>query len=249
LKEQAMKYRTTISAGLLFLLVGCATTAPPPATPDALFKEGEKLYSQKKYEEAIETWKKVKDLVSAPDLIARTELKIADANFSNKNYIEAAAGYEDFRKFHPDNEKVPYALYRTGLCYFNQITGIDTEQTPVNNAVTMFESFLRHYPSSEFAADVKAKLEECRTKQLQYQIYVGRFYYRTEKYQAAANRLADALVKFPDLKINDETLYYLGRAYLKMGNKAKGDEALKRLLKEYPASRFLPEATKLLKES
>lgn len=244
-----MKYRSIFSAALLIFLAGCATTAPQSTSPDALFKEGEKLYSGKKYEEAIDTWKKVKELTSAPDLTAQADLKIADANFANKNYIEAAAGYEDFRKFHPDNEKAPFALYRIGLCYYNQITGIDTEQTPVKNAVTMFESFLRHYPSSEFVAEVKEKLEASRTKQLEYEIYVGRFYYRTEKYQAAVNRLEDALVNFPGLKINDETLFYLGRAYLGMGNRTKGKEVLSRLVKEYPASRFLPEAMKSLKMS
>ena len=241
-----MKHRTIFAAGLLIFLAGCATTAPPPATPDALFKEGETLYSGKKYEDAIEKWKKAKELATAPDLIARTELNIADAYYANRNYIEAAAAYEDFRKFHPDNAKAPYALYRTGLCYVNQITGIDTEQTPVKNAVTMFESFLRQYPDSEYAADAKDKLAECRTKQLQYEIYVGRFYYRTEKYQAAVNRLEDALVKYHDLKINDETLYYLGRAYLGLGIRTKGEEALNRLVNDYPTSRFLPEAKKLL---
>jgi outer membrane protein assembly factor BamD len=243
-----MKYRTIISAGLLIILAGCATTHQP-TTPEALFKQGEKLYSGGHYTDAIESWKKAKELTTAPDLVAQADLKIADAQFSNKNYIEAAAGYEDFRKFHPDNEKAPYALYRTGLCYYNQITGIDTDQTPVKNALTMFESFLRNYPASEYAADVKNKIEACRTKQLEYEIYVGRFYYRTGKYQAAINRLEDALVNFPGLKINDETLYYLGRAYLCMGNKAKGEETLNRLMKEYPASSFLPEAMKLLKKS
>jgi outer membrane protein assembly factor BamD len=243
-----MKYRTLFSAVLLIVLTGCATT-PPATSPVVLFKEGEKLYAGGHYSDAIDKWKRAKELTTSPDMIALVEIMIADANYVSKNYIEAAAGYEDFRKFHPDNEKAPYALYRTGLCYFNQITGIDTDPTPVKKALSTFESFLKSYPSSEFATDVKKKIEACRTKQLEYEIYVGRFYYRTEKYQAAVNRLEDALVNFAGLKINDETLYYLGRSYLCMGNRTKGEEALHRLEKEYPTSRFLPEAHKLLTKS
>ncbi|HYS42550.1 MAG TPA: outer membrane protein assembly factor BamD, partial [Geobacteraceae bacterium] len=163
-----MPFRTIVCICLLTLLAGCATTKSAATTPEAQFKEGETLYAARHYEDAIAQWKKVKEGNAPPELTAQVELKIADAQFANKNYIEAASAYEDFRKLHPTNEKTPYALYRLGLCYYNQISGIDTEQTPVKNAVTMFESFLSQYPASEYAADARAKLEDCRDKQLQY---------------------------------------------------------------------------------
>jgi outer membrane protein assembly factor BamD len=233
----------------LILLSGCATTTTPRgAAPEALFQEGEELYAKKHYEDAIARWKKMKEGTTAPDLVAQADLKIADAQFEGKNYIEAAASYEDFRKLHPNHEKTPYALYRLGLCYYNLITGIDTEQTPVKNAVTMFETFLRQYSSSEFAKEAREKLEACRIKQLQYEIYVGRFYFRTEKYQAAIKRLHEALVQFPEAKINDETLFYLGRAYLGNGERSKGEETFTRLFNEFPSSRYAAEARKILKK-
>ena len=229
------------------VLSGCATTTTPRGTtPEALFQEGEDLYAGKHYEDAIVRWKKVKEGVTAPELVAQADLKIADAQFADKNYIEAAAEYENFRKLHPNHEHAPYALYKLGLSYYNQITGIDTEQTPVKNAVTMFETFLKQYSSSEFVAEVRAKLEDCRVKQLQYEIYVGRFYLRTEHYQAAIKRLEEALVQYPTAKINDETLLYLGEAYLWSGNKKKGQEALNRLLSEYGTSKYVAEAKKQL---
>jgi len=237
----------------LFLLVleGCAATITTPkgTTPEALLREGDDLYAVKHYEDAVTRWKKVKESVTAPDIVALAELRIADAQFTNKSYIEAASEYESFRKLHPGNEHIPFVIYRLGLCYFNQITGIDTEQTPVKNAVAMFETYLRQYPSADGVKEVRDKLEVCRTKQLQYEIYVGRFYFRTEKYQAAIKRLEGALALFPKGKIQDETLFYLGRAYLDAGNKRKGEEAFARLCNEFPASSFVPEAKKILKKS
>lgn len=243
-----MRSRAFLKLILLLLLAGCATTPPPTATPEALFKEGESLYAARHYEDAIAQWKKAKEGNAPPELTTQAELKIADAQFANKNFIEAAAAYEDFRKLHPKHEKAPYALYRLGLCYFNQISGIDTEQTPVKNAVAMFETFLGQYPGSEFAGDVREKLEVCRTKQLQYEIYVGRFYLRTEKYLAAIKRLEEALAQFPKSPINDETLFYLGEAYLRNGEKAKGEQVFTRLFDEFPASRYVVDARKLLKK-
>ena len=235
----------------LLVLEGCASTITTPkgTTPEALLREGDDLYAIKHYEDAVTRWKKVKEGLTAPDIVALAELRIADALFVNKNYIEATAEYDSFRKLHPGNEHIPFVVYRLGLCYFNQITGIDTEQTPVKNAVTMFETYLREYPSAIGAKEVREKLEICRTKQLQYEIYVGRFYFRTQKYQAAIKRLEEALILFPKAKNQDETLFYLGRAYLDTGNKAKSAEAFSRLSNEYPASSFVPEAKKYLKKS
>jgi outer membrane protein assembly factor BamD len=247
-----MPFRTVIFACLLACLAGCATfmpsaTPPPVTTPEAMLKEGERLYAKKKYEDAIAQWKKVKESDSAAELSTQAELRIGDAQFANNNYIEAAATYENFRKLHPSHEKAAYSLYRLGLCYFHQIDGIDTEQTPVKNTVTVCETFLSLYPASEFAADVRSKLETCRIKQLQYEIYIARFYFRTEKYPAAIKRLELALVKFPKSPLNDETLFCLGQAFLKNGEKAKGEQALARLFTEFPASKYVILGKNLLK--
>jgi outer membrane protein assembly factor BamD len=246
-----MTLRSIFCISLSFLvLAGCAatTTTPRGTTPEALMKEGDDLYAIKHYDDAIIRWKKVKEGVTAPDIVALADLNIANSLFENKKYIEAAAEYENFRKLHPNHEKIPLAVYRLGLCYFNQITGIDTEQTPVKNAASMFETYLKQYPSSEFVKEAREKLEACKTKQLQYEIYVGRFYFRTDKYQAAIKRLEGALVVFPKSKIHDETLFYLGRAYLETGNKTKGKEVLSRLLSEFPSSSFAPKTRKILNQ-
>lgn len=233
---------------LLFLLIlaGCASTSPAQKSAETFFAEGEEFYASRNYEEAIEQWKKVKESYFSPELTTRAELKIADAQFDSGNYIEAAASYEDFRKLHPTHEKAPYALYRLGLCHFNQITGIDTDQTPVTNALLTFQSFLRQYPSSEYAADARQKIEMCETKQFQYEIYVGRFYLRTEKYAAAIQRLEEALGRFPRHPYGDEALLYLGQAYLLSGEKTKGRETFVRLTNDYSSSRFIEKAKEFL---
>lgn len=233
----------------LLVLAGCAsTTTPRGTTPEALFKEGDDLSAKKHYEDAVLRYKKAKEIVTAPDIVALADLKIADALFANEKYLEAAAEYENFRKLHPNHESIPYVIYRLGYCYFNQITGIDTEQTPVKNAVAMFETFLKQYPSSEHVDKVRDKLAVSTSKQLQYEIYVGRFYFRTGKYPSAIKRLEEALVSFPKSDLHDETLFYLGQAYLKKGDQQKGEDAFSRLIREFPSSKLVPKAKKLLKK-
>ncbi len=235
--------------GLITLVAGCGTDTSVRKPPETNFIEGQKLYAKGKYEQAAERFKKVKENTVSPRLATAALLMDADAQFNDKNYIEAAAGYEEFTKLHPDNEKAPYAMYRLGLCHYKQATKIDTDQSPLKNSIKAFESFLKDYPQSDLAGKVRESLQMCRTKQSQYEIYVGRFYYRTDKYPSAINRLKEAIEKYPASPVNDEALFYLGQAYLKTGDKAKAKEALERLVKDYKSSKFAAETRKILSKT
>lgn len=242
--KSAVKFLILITL-IAALTQGCSTPyVNKPA--DVLYKEGEQFFQDGRYEDAIAQWKKVKETYQSPELTTKAELNIADAYFLNKDYIEAAAGYEDFRKLHPKHVKADYALYRQGMSYFNQINSIDTDQTPVKNAQTTFASYLNLYPAGEQLTEVQEKNRECLDKQLQYEIYVGRFYLKTDAYKAAIARFEESLKMFSDSTRRDEVLYYLGRAYLENGQKSKGREIFGQLVKEFPGSAYIADANKAM---
>lgn len=227
------------------LLQACSTTNLN-GPPDAMFKEGELLFADGNYEDAIAQWKKVKESYQSPELTTRAELNIADAYFLNKEYIEAGAGYEDFRKLHPKHEKAGYALYRQAMSHYMQIHGIDTDQTPVKNARTVFESYVALYPDGEYRNESIEKILDCRQKQLAYELYVGKFYLKTDKLNGAISRFENALKTFSDLPGRDEAMFYLGRAYLEKGERSKGREVFGQLFKEFPASQYISDANKAM---
>jgi outer membrane protein assembly factor BamD len=230
----------TLSA---FLMQGCATQTVDKL-PDELYLEGEHSFQKGRYVDAVADWKKVKESYKSPELSARAEIGIADAYFLNNDYIEAAAAYEDFRKLHPRHELADYALFRQGLSYFRQINRIDTDQTPVKNAVSILESYLKLSPGGAYIQEAQEKIRDSKDKQLQYEIYVGRFYLKAEKYPAAIARFEEAFRDFPGLKHMDELLFYTGVAYREAGQKEKSREVFDKLVREFPGSDYAAEARK-----
>jgi len=229
------------------LLAGCANV-PLETQPAAIYKEGDELYNSKRFDDAIAQYKKVRDAYASTELSSSAELRIADAYFESERYIEASSAYGDFRKLHPVHPQAAYALYRMGLSSYRQITGTDRDQTPQKNAVIYFEEFLARYPKSELAADVRDKLENVRMQQLQYELYVASFYYRTGKYNSAIKRLEDALVTFPNSPLHDETWFLLGASRLKSGSPEKASDAFNKLSTAHPNSKYIMDAGKLLEK-
>lgn len=243
-----MFQRVALALTILVLATSCANSKLK-LPPETLFKQGENLYARKKYDAAAEKWQKAKDTTTSPLLRTAVELKLADALYYDEQYIEAAAEYENFRKLHPKNLKAPYALYMQGMSNFNQVTKIDVDQTPVKNSVTLFELFLQEYPGSDMTNKVREKLAEGKARQAAYEMYVGRFYFRTDKYEAAIGRFEEALQKYPGTPRSDEALFYLGKAYLNTGNLDKAKESLNRLVSEYPKSEFSDNAKQILSKN
>jgi outer membrane protein assembly factor BamD len=233
---------------LLFLLLSGCASIPIETQPAAIYKEGEEMYAEKRYDDAIAQYKKVREAYASTELSSNAELRIADSYFESERFIEASSAYEEFRKLHPTHQKAPYALYRTALSNYNQITGSDRDQTPQKNSVIYFELFLKMYPKSEFAADVADKLEAVKSQQLQYELYVADFYYRTDKFVAAIKRLEEVLLALPKNPQHDRTLFLLGASYLKSGETEKSRAAFNKLSTDFPNSKYILDAGKLLEK-
>lgn len=241
-----LQYRLILAGCVFATLFGCASAPKPEKTPEQIYADGETSFNKGYYVESVTKWKEVRDAFPDPALAAKAEIGIANAYFLNGDYIEASAAYEEFRKLHPTNDLAQFALYRQGLSNYNQITGIDTDQTPTKNTLALFDSFVKQYPKSQYVPRVEEKIAECRAKLAQYEIYVGRFYYRTDKYVSAIGRLEGVLVSHPEYTGHDETLYYLGLAYLESKQPEKMRATYSRLIREFPKSEYIEKASGLM---
>jgi outer membrane protein assembly factor BamD len=233
---------------LLVILSGCSLLNPKPTyySTENYFKQGEELLAQGHYKEAQKAWEKVLEAYISPQMNMLAELKIAETHYLAEEYAEAAAAYEDFLKRHPEERRTPEIIFQLGMSYFQQRLSYDRDQTATFNALVTFQSLVRNFPDSNKIQAANKKINVLRTELAKHEFYVGRFYYRTKKYESAISRFEQLLKNYPDYPQKEEAYYYLGRAFFKTENTKKGVEAFNTLSRNFPQSPFVSKANKFL---
>ncbi len=171
-------------------------TEPSPAE---LMSEGRDKFNAGEFEGATEIFQKVKDRYPYSKDALEAELKMADALYQRDLYDEAYEEYAEFEKLHPKNPQIPYVIFQEGMCFYQQSSTIDRDQSHTLRAREEFERVIKRYKNSPYANMARRKLRESLVNMAEHEIYVGNFYYRTGKYDAAMARYMYVIDHFPDL--------------------------------------------------
>jgi outer membrane protein assembly factor BamD len=237
-----------ISVVLAFLLIctGCSFTKesimeffgksqPVKNTPEALYARGTIEYQKGRYKKAREFYTRLKEEYPLHNLAVMAELGIADSFFSDKEYPEAEAAYRDFTSFYPTNENVPYVIYQMGMCHYLEIGAIDRDQTETVKAKREFEKLVARFPQSKFSILAEKMIRDCKSKLAEHEFYVGNFYFKQKKYEAALKRFETITREYAGVGLDLKAESYLAKTKLRLAEqekkqteaKAKNKEAVK----------------------
>jgi len=179
------------------------------ATPQSLYHQASELYQKKKYKKAITIFQRLKDEYPLEDVAILAEIGIADSYYSNKEYPDAYVAYDDFVNRHPTDENVPYALYQMGMCRFNLIDTVDRDQSETWKAKTEFERLIARYPQSQFVVMGEKMLLDVKRMLAENEFYVGQFYFKQQKYNAALKRFEQIAKDFPNVGLDYKVKYFI----------------------------------------
>jgi outer membrane protein assembly factor BamD len=245
--------RVIWSSVIVYLLIGgcqwkeiLRETEPTPA---AQYKKGLAFYKRKQYARALEIFNELKANFPGEDpYYSWAELKAADCHFFKEEYEEAITNYEEFRKFHPFHEDIPYVIFQIGLAYFNQMKSADRDQSFTRKALSNFEFLIASYPPSIFSEKAREKVKICRKRLAEQELYIAKYHYKKKKYQGAKERLEVLVEIYPEVDILDEALVYLGKSHLQLGESEAARKVFTHLVQKYPESRYSNEAKERLSE-
>ena len=174
-------------------------------TPEGLYQRGFEYYKKGDYKKAIETFSRVRDEYPLNPVALMAELGIADSYFENEQYVDAEVAYNSFVELHPTNPNVPYAMFQLGMCHYHQMQTIDRDQTETVKARKEFERLMARFPQSKFAIMGEKNLREVKQRLAEHEFYVGEFYYRTKKYEAALKRFEGIQRDYANLGLDYKT--------------------------------------------
>jgi outer membrane protein assembly factor BamD len=218
-----IKY-TLVGAIVASLLSGCGLLnrffgEKGEQTPGELMSKGIENLEKGNYEKATEAFQMVKDRYPYSKFAVEAELKMADAMYKKQEFDEAYEAYDQFEKLHPKNPNIPYVIYQKGMCHFRQVTTIDRDQTHTLKARQEFDRLIRRFPRHEYARMGRRKLRQCLIYLSEYELYVGRFYFKQGDFKAAMGRFSYILENYPDMGQYHEALDYIRRCKIKLSEK------------------------------
>jgi len=223
----------------LFVLVSCSSKTPKKTeNPVDLYVTGVSLMNTKKYDKAVEKFKAIREQYPFDPMALVAAVKLGDTYFLKKEYVLASGTYEDYFKAHPEEENIPYVLFRLGECYEKLSPSVDRDQANTVKGIERITYLRNRYPTNSYARESEPRLKRFIQKLADRELYIGEFYVRTAQYNASIIRLEDMLKRYPDSKNTDKALFYLVTAHRELGDQEKSDRYLERLRKEYPKSLY-----------
>lgn len=185
-------------------------------TPEGLYQRGFEQYKKGEYKKAIEIFTRVRDEYPLNPIALMAELGIADSYFENEQYVDAEVAYNSFVELHPTNPNVPYAMFQLGMCHYHQMQTIDRDQTATQKARKEFERLMARFPQSKFAIMAEKNLREVKQRLAEHEFYIGEFYYRTKKYEAALKRFELIQREYANLGLDYKTNRFIEETKLRI---------------------------------
>ncbi len=174
-----------------------------------LAMDGIESFEDGDYRDAVKSFQKLKDWYPFSKYAILAELKIADCHFYLEEYMDAFFAYDEFIELHPRNEAIPYVIYQTGRCYFDQLDTIDRDQESARKSLDVFSRLRNDYPDSLYSEKALVHINICLKSLAGHELYVGKFYFKSNHYKAALFRFKKIIIDYPDVGVHQKAMQYI----------------------------------------
>ena len=229
-----------------FLLIGCVGDKKEPNNAEELYNQAYEQMQETAYNRAAKSFEQVELEYPYSKWAVKAKLMGAYAYYKDESYDDAILSLDRFTKFHPGNKDVAYAYYLKALCYYDQITAVEKDQSVTAKAMEALNNVIIRFPDSDYAKDARAKLDLVIDHLAGQQMEIGRYYLKQQNYLSALNRFSEVVTKYQTTSHIEEALYRQVEIYTIMGLNDEAGKAAQVLIYNYPDSSWSKEAKKLV---
>jgi outer membrane protein assembly factor BamD len=236
--------RISLALMAVLLLGGCSSFGfltdfikpkPQPLLPAAdLYQLGETELNRRRYEDARHNFRKIVERHPTSNYAPRARFLIGEAYYRDGDFDKAIKEFEAFLAFFPRHEIADLVQYRLAMSWYDQMKPVEQDQGITVRAIESFTKLVRDYPDSRYASDALAKIDVCKGRLAQKELWVATYYFNQGTPTAARQRLEQLLKDYPRSLVIPEALYRLGEVYTVEGRPREAQDAFRRLSDEYP---------------
>jgi len=202
-------------------------------------KEGDYFIARKKFDQS-------EALLPQTQWAAKSALMSSYCMYSMNYYDEAILNLKRFIKIYPANTNIDYAHYLIAISYYEQILDEDKDIEPLLLSKDTIESFLKKYPNTDYAMDLKFKLDLIVNQMAAKELSIARYYIKNEKWIPAINRLKVIVEKYDKTIFVEEALFRLVEIYYRIGLENEATAAAAMLGYNYNSSEWYEKSYKIL---
>ena len=179
---------------------------------DALnsMEEGQFLMASEKFD-------KSESLLPQTIWAAKSALMSSYCLYTISFYDEAILNLKRFKKLYPADPNMDYANYLIAVIYYEQILDEKKDIEKLIFTKKAIEDFLKKYPNTDYAMDLKFKLDLVINQMAAKEISIARFYIKNEKWIPAINRLKIVVDEYDKTIFVEEALFRLVEIYYRIG--------------------------------
>jgi outer membrane protein assembly factor BamD len=179
----------------------------------------------------------------------RSSLMSAYSYYSQEYFVNAIDELERFLETYPNHERISYAYYLLGICYYDQIVDEKRDLKVIEDAKKNFVKVINDYPQSDFAIDSEYKLELIEEILASKEMYLARYYIEREKWIPAINRYKNVLENYDRTVFIEEALHRLVELHYKIGMIDESKKYASLLGYNYQSSRWYKESYKIFNKN
>ena len=221
--SNSMYQKLIFSFLIAVLLFSCSKEEPELNIP------ADKEKSFEIYREAIKAME-VGDYFAASKKFSQAEVILPNVEFAAKSslmasyclylinfYPEATANLESFLNKYPADKNIAYAQYLDAIIFYEQILDEKKDIKPLLKSKEKIELFLNKFPETDYALDLKFKMDLINNQLAAKEMYIAKYYISTKKWIPAINRLKTITTDYSETVFIEEALHRLVEVYYKIG--------------------------------
>jgi outer membrane protein assembly factor BamD len=221
----------------------CASTGETGILPaDEQFQTATRFYEDGQYDRAVGAFQAFVFNYPQDSRVPEARWLAAESYYRMEDWATAAQEYLNYQRDFPREDRAAEGIYQAGRAYQEMSLRPELDQRDTERAINVYDRLLVEYPSSEFAAEARERVNELRNKLAEKLYLNAEFYFDHEDFEAAEIYLADLIAMFPQTDWMPAGYALLARTFCAQGLADRAADVIARLRETYPDSEAAREA-------